>query len=76
MKFEPTATASAGTVLMRDWHGVAREVRMLDRGVLYKKAIPLNHPLEVATLIFGAHDGPRFFGLRSDRVLEATHGQK
>ena len=29
--------ASAGTVLMRDWHGVTHEVQVLDRGVLYKR---------------------------------------
>src|SRR5258708_31072101 len=29
LKFEPTATASAGTVLVRDWHGVAHEGRVL-----------------------------------------------
>ena len=76
MKFEPTATASAGTVLMRDWHGVAHEVRVLDRGVLYKRK-RYGSLTEVAKLITGAHwNGPRFFGLRSKREQEATHGQK
>jgi hypothetical protein len=37
LKFEPTAPASAGTVLMREWHGVTHEVQVLDRGVLYKR---------------------------------------
>src|SRR6266403_1783370 len=36
LKFEPMAPAAAGTVLARDWHGVAHEVKVLDRGVLYK----------------------------------------
>jgi len=30
-------SASAGSVLMREWHGVAHEVRVLDRGVLYRR---------------------------------------
>ena len=42
LKFEPTTAASAGTVLVRDWHGTAHEVRVLDQGVLYKpKALSL-----------------------------------
>ncbi len=76
LKFEPTAPASSGTVLMRDWHGVAHEVRVLDRGVLYKRK-RYRSLTEVAKLITGAHwNGPRFFGLRSKREQEATHGQK
>ena len=76
LKFEPTAPASSGTVLMRDWHGGAHEVRVLDRGVLYKRK-RYRSLTEVAKLITGAHwNGPRFFGLRSKREQEATHGQK
>jgi hypothetical protein len=61
---------------MRDWHGVAHEVRVLDRGVLYKRK-RYRSLTEVAKLITGAHwNGPRFFGLRSKREQEATHGQK
>ncbi|WP_424674141.1 DUF2924 domain-containing protein [Candidatus Binatus sp.] len=76
LKFEPTVPASSGTVLMRDWHGVAHEVRVLDRGVLYKRK-RYRSLTEVAKLITGAHwNGPRFFGLRSKREQEATHGQK
>jgi hypothetical protein len=75
-KFEPVTAASAGTVLVRDWHGTAHEVRVLDRGVLYKRK--RYHSLtEVAKLITGAHwNGPRFFGLRSKRRQEASHGSK
>jgi len=36
-KFVPAAPASAGTVLMREWRGVTHEIRVLDRGVLYKR---------------------------------------
>lgn len=34
---QPSSAAPAGTVLMREWHGVTHEVRVLDRGVLYKR---------------------------------------
>ncbi len=34
---EPASAAPAGTVLMREWHGVTHEVRVLDRGALYKR---------------------------------------
>jgi len=75
-KFEPTAPASAGMVLVRDWHGVAHEVRVLDQGVLYKRK-RYGSLTEVAKLITGAHwNGPRFFGLRSKRGQEASHGSK
>ena len=76
LKFEPAATASAGTVLVRDWHGTAHEVRVLDRGVLYKRR-RYRSLTEVATVITGAHwNGPRFFGLRSTRGQEASHGSR
>ena len=42
LKLSPRAPASAGTVLMREWQGITHEVRVLDRGVLYKeKALSL-----------------------------------
>ncbi len=73
---EPAAGAPAGTVLMREWHGVTHEVRVLDRGVLYKRK-RYRSLTEVAKVITSAHwNGPRFFGLRSKREQEATHGQK
>ena len=76
LKFEPATAASAGTVLVRDWHGTAHEVRVLDRGVLYKRK-RYRSLTEVAKLITGAHwNGPRFFGLRSKRGQAASHGSK
>ena len=54
LKFEPSAPASAGTVLMRDWQGIAHEVRVLDRGVLYKRK-RYRSLTEVARLITGSH---------------------
>ena len=72
---EPAAVAPAGTVFMREWHGVTHEVRVLDRGVLYKRK-RYRSLTEVAQLITGAHwNGPQFFGLRSKRQ-KASHGSK
>jgi hypothetical protein len=72
---QPSSAAPAGTVLMREWHGVTHEVRVLDRGVLYKRK-RYRSLSEVAQLITGAHwNGPQFFGLRGKRQ-EASHGSK
>jgi len=76
LKPEPAAAAQPGTVLMREWHGVTHEVRVLDRGVLYKRK-RYRSLTEVAKLITGAHwNGPQFFGLRSRQKQEASHGSK
>jgi hypothetical protein len=76
LRFEPTAPAPAGTVLMREWRGVTHEVRVLDRGVLYKRK-RYRSLTEVAQVITGAHwNGPQFFGLRASRKQEASHGSK
>ena len=76
LKPEPAAAAQPGTVLMREWHGVTHEVRVLDRGVLYKRK-RYRSLTEVAKLITGAHwNGPQFFGLRSRQGQEASHGSK
>jgi DUF2924 family protein len=76
LKLEPATAASAGTVLVRDWHGTAHEARVLDQGALYKRK-RYRSLTEVAKLITGAHwNGPRFFGLRSKRGQEASHGSK
>jgi len=76
LKPEPTPAAQPGTVLMREWHGVTHEVRVLDRGVLYKRK-RYRSLTEVAQLITGAHwNGPQFFGLRSKRKQEADYASK
>src|SRR5215470_1849844 len=74
---EPAPPASAGTVLMREWHGITHEVRVLDRGVLYQRK-RYRSLSEVAKLITGAHwNGPQFFGLRSNRrEKEGSHDSK
>ena len=76
LRVEHSAQTSAGTVLMREWHGVTHEVRVLDRGVLYKRR-RYRSLTEVAKVITGVHwNGPRFFGLRAARKQEASHGTK
>jgi hypothetical protein len=76
LKAEPAAGAQPGTVLMREWHGVTHEVRVLDRGVLYKRK-RYRSLTEVARVITGAHwNGPQFFGLRGRQKQEASHGSK
>src|SRR5215470_16785051 len=71
---EPAAGAP-GAILMREWHGVTHEVRVLDRGVLYQRK-RYRSLSEVAKQITGAHwNGPQFFGLRSNR-REANHDSK
>jgi hypothetical protein len=73
---EPAAGASAGTVLMHEWHGVTHEVRVLDRGVLFKRK-RYRSLTEVAQLITGVHwSGPQFFGLRGRQKQEASNGSK
>ncbi len=74
LKLSPCAPASAGTVLVRDWHGITHEVKILDRGVLYKRKRYCSLS-EVARLITGSRwSGPLFFGLRSKRRDEASRG--
>ncbi len=57
----PKMRAAAGTVLIREWHGVAHRVTVLDDDVVYRgrryKSLS-----EVARLITGTHwSGPMFF---------------
>jgi hypothetical protein len=76
LRLEPVAPAAAGSVLMREWHGVTHEVRVLDRGVLYRRK-RYRSLTEVAKVITGAHwNGPQFFGLRGKRKQEARHGSQ
>jgi hypothetical protein len=68
--------ANGAPVLMREWHRVTHEVRVLDRGVLYKRK-RYRSLTEVAQLITGAHwNGPQFFGLRGRRKQGASHASK
>jgi hypothetical protein len=54
-----------GTVLIRQWQGVAHQVTVAQQGVLYRGK-PYRSLSAVARLITGARwSGPRFFGLRA-----------
>jgi DUF2924 family protein len=76
LKLSPCAPASAGTVLMREWQGITHEVRVLDRGVLYKRR-RYRSLSEVARLITGSRwSGPLFFGLRRGPQEEASRVAK
>jgi Protein of unknown function (DUF2924) len=76
LKLSLSAPASAGTVLMRDWQGITHEVKVLDRGVLYKRK-RYRSLSEVARLITGSRwSGPLFFGLRSTRQEATSHGSR
>jgi hypothetical protein len=57
--------AQSGTILIREWRGIAHRVTMLDDGVFFngKRYRSLS---EVAREITGSRwSGPRFFGLRT-----------
>jgi|SRR5215469_2289274 len=69
----PARKVSPGTLLIREWHGAAHQVTVLEQGVVYhgKRYGSLS---EVARLITGARwSGPLFFGLRTC-AGEARHG--
>ena len=76
LKLSTCAPASAGTVLMRAWQGITHEVKVLDRGVLYKRK-RYRSLSEVARLITGSRwSGPLFFGLHSKPQEAANRGPK
>ncbi len=59
------STASAGTRLVRDWHGESHVVDVMDDGVLYRGET-FRSLSQVAQRITGAKwSGPRFFGIVS-----------
>jgi hypothetical protein len=67
-----TRMAQTGTILIREWQGIAHRVTMLDHGVSFngKRYRSLS---EVAREITGSRwSGPRFFGLRS-QITENNH---
>jgi Protein of unknown function (DUF2924) len=68
-----TRRASAGTVLIRQWHGVSHRVTVLDHEVVYRGR-RYQSLSEVARVITGTHwSGPVFFGLKN-RAKEAANG--
>ncbi len=59
------STASAGTRLVRDWHGETHVVDVMNDGVLYRGET-FRSLSQVAQRITGAKwSGPRFFGIAS-----------
>jgi hypothetical protein len=64
---------AAGTVLIREWRGVAHRVSVLDDEVVYRDR-RYKSLSEVARLITGKRwSGPLFFGLKR-RVQEMANG--
>jgi hypothetical protein len=60
----PGRALRPGTVLIRQWQGVAHQVTVAQQGVLYRGK-PYRSLSAVARLITGTRwSGPRFFGLR------------
>ena len=57
LRSQPSSAAPAGIVLMREWHGVTHEVRVLDRGVLYKRKRSLRS--EAIPASWGSFELPR-----------------
>ena len=65
----PARKVSTGTLLVREWRGVAHQITVLDSGVLYKGQRHSSLS-EVARLITGSRwSGPLFFGLRKSRAV-------
>ena len=63
-KRAPAVKAFSGTLLIREWHGAAHRVTVLDEGVAYHGQ-RYGSLSEVARLITGSRwSGPLFFGLR------------
>jgi hypothetical protein len=72
-RLAPRRRASAGTLLVREWHGVKHRVTVLDSEVLYRNR-RYKSLSEVARMITGTHwSGPLFFGLKN-RGKEGRRG--
>jgi hypothetical protein len=74
-KRHQTRMAQSGTILIREWQGIAHRVTMLVDGVSFngKRYRSLS---EVAREITGSRwSGPRFFGLRS-QITENNHAAR
>jgi hypothetical protein len=70
----PSLRPKAGTVLVRDWGGVAHQAQVLEDGILFRRK-RYKSLSEVARVITGSRwSGPLFFGLKSTR--EQNHGSR
>ena len=64
--------ASAGTVLIREWHGTKHQVTVLKDGFLYR-AKRFHSLSRIARAITGSRwSGPLFFGLKSSRKEQSS----
>lgn len=64
----PVASIKPGTRLLREWHGVAHEVTILEEGVQYQNR-QYRSLSEVAREITGVRwSGPLFFGLKKGGI--------
>ena len=71
-----TPLPRAGTILMREWHGITHHVTVTEDGFLWNGK-PHRSLSSIARAITGtAWNGPRFFGLRevNSRTPENRHG--
>jgi Protein of unknown function (DUF2924) len=63
----PSREVRPGTVLLREWRGVAHQVTVIEEGVVYRGKLHRSLS-EVARLITGSRwSGPTFFGLKAKR---------
>ena len=66
-RFVPPRRIKPGSVLVRDWNGKSHRVTVLANGFEYD-ARPYDSLSQIARIITGTRwNGPRFFGLRSER---------
>ena len=71
----PRLSPKPGTVLVRDWGGVTHQVKVLERGILFRSK-RYKSLSEVARVITGSRwSGPLFFGLKSV-AKEQRHGTR
>jgi Protein of unknown function (DUF2924) len=71
-----TPLPRAGTILIREWHGITHHVTVTEDGFLWNGK-PHRSLSSIARAITGtAWNGPRFFGLRevNSRTPENRHG--
>jgi len=63
---------SAGTVLIREWHGTKHQVTVARDGFLYRGK-RFHSLLQIARTITGSRwSGPLFFGLKSSRKEQSN----
>jgi hypothetical protein len=65
-------SVSAGTVMIREWHGKKHQVTVLKDGFLYR-AKRFHSLSQIARTITGSRwSGPLFFGLKSSRKEQSS----